>query len=520
MLYQGAYLLKTFSRRLLGAGVLCVFSTLTTSNAWADHSLFPGLHLRGSSEVNIVVQGPDVAKPAVEISVEEKIIPPSNETVGAIPMTVNRKAKTRRYLSSKKTNRYVPKPEPELVAEASSSELRGVLKEAVSNSDGVKIAVKQVHISDTKIWAEIAKFTPTISMTLDTSRASKGFGNLADAESNSELSFALNMPLYTGGQRIFSLRAARRNKLAARNDAISAQNKVLQDVLSAYLQYHQTDENVKLLSQNVSGLKKLLTAVRDRKDHGIASQVDVAYVQANLASMRQQYEAARGSRSQLQAQIASLTGRPFKNIPKLMRVTKLISEDEEHFVQQAMSSNPEIKAAQHRAVSQRHTSRAAYGQYLPQVDLYAQHTRPLNSYSKSQQTTDWEVGVKLTMPLVDLSTVSSIAESRQRAQLASYQASDTTRNITLSIRTLYRQYAAGQKQIDLSQARVKYMKQIEIAERARYKQGVGSLDQLLEQKRALAQSRIDAISVKTEAYWTAYQLLIASNKFDLDELNL
>ena len=64
------------------------------------------------------------------------------------------------------------------------------------------------------------------------------------------------------------------------------------------------------------------------------------------------------------------------------------------------------------------------------------------------------------------------------------------------------------------------MKQIEIAERERYKQGVGSLDQLLEQKRALAQSKIDAISVKTDAYWTAYQLLIAANKFDLDELGL
>lgn len=520
MFYRGAYLLKTFSRQLLDARVFCVLLLLTSTNALAGDTLFPGLHLRGSSEVNVVVQGPDVAKPAVEISAEEKILPPSNETVGAIPMTVNRKAKTRRYVSSKKTNRYVSKPEPELVAEASASELRGVLKEAVSNSDGVKIAVKQVHISDTKIWAEIAKFTPTLSMTLDASRSSDGFGNLSSNNSSSELSFALNMPIYTGGSRIYSLRAARRNRLAAKNDAISAQNRVLQDVLSAYLQYHQTDETVKLLGQNVSSLKKLLAAVRDRKKHGIASQADVAYVQANLASMRQQYEASRGSRSQLQAQIANLTGRPFKNIPKLMRVTKLVSHDEEHFVQQAMISNPEIKAAQHRAISQRHTSRAAYGQYLPQVNAYAQYDRPLNGYTKSQQTNDWKVGVKLTMPLVDLSTVSSIAESRQRAQLASYQASDTTRNVTLSIRTLYRQYAAGQKQIDLSQARVKYMKQIEIAERERYKQGVGSLDQLLEQKRALAQSKIDAISVKTDAYWTAYQLLIAANKFDLDELGL
>ena len=241
---------------------------------------------------------------------------------------------------------------------------------------------------------------------------------------------------------------------------------------------------------------------------------------ANLASMRQQHEAAKGSKSQIRAQIESLTGRKFKNLPKLMRVAKLVSSDEEQLVQAAMAANPEIKAAQHRAVSQRHTSRAAYGQYLPQVNLYAQHDRAISAYSSSRQTTDWKVGVTLTMPLVDLSTVSSIAESRQRAQLASYQASDTKRNIALSVRSLYHQYTAGRKQIDLAQARVKYMRQIETAERERYNQGVGSLDQLLEQKRALAQSKIDEIGVKTDGYWTAYQLLIAANKFDLNKLGL
>lgn len=519
MLYQGAYPSKTFSHRVSVASVFCVLMPLLTTTAYASEPLFAGQGLRGSSEVAVVVDPTAVVTPQVKTADIVADPKPSKEVVGSIPMTVNRSAKTRRYVASKKTNRIVAKKEPELSPEL-SADLRGVLKDAVSNSDGIKIAIKQVHISDTKIWAEIAKFTPTINMTLDASRSSRGFGNLRDAERETELSFALNMPIYTGGQRVFSLRAARSNKMAAKNDAISAQNRVLLDVLSAYLQYHQTEETVKLLGQNVSSLKKLLTAVRNRKDHGVASQADVAYVQANLASMRQQHEAAKGSKSQIRAQIESLTGRKFKNLPKLMRVAKLVSSDEEQLVQAAMAANPEIKAAQHRAVSQRHTSRAAYGQYLPQVNLYAQHDRAISAYSSSRQTTDWKVGVTLTMPLVDLSTVSSIAESRQRAQLASYQASDTKRNIALSVRSLYHQYTAGRKQIDLAQARVKYMRQIETAERERYNQGVGSLDQLLEQKRALAQSKIDEIGVKTDAYWTAYQLLIAANKFDLNKLGL
>lgn len=517
MLHRGVCLLTTVSHRFSVASLFCVFLLLFMTHTKAEDNWFATDALRGSSEVDVVVSSKSVVKPTV---IAPKMTPepaPSDEVVGSIAMTVNRSAKTRRHVKSKKTNRFVAKVEPKLSAQV-NGDLRGVLKDAVSNSDGIKIAVKQVHISDTKIWSEIAKFTPTINMTLDASRSSRGFGNLDDASRETELSFALNMPVFTGGQRVFSLRAARQNKLAAKNDAISAQNKVLLDVLSAYLQYHQTEETVKLLGQNVSSLKKLLTAVRNRKDHGVASQADVAYVQANLASMRQQYEAAKGSKSQIKAQIESITGRKFTNLPKLMRVAKLVSDDEEQLVQEALAFNPEIKAAQHRAVSQRHSSRAAYGRYLPQVNVYAQHDRALNAYSKSQQTTDWQVGVKLTMPLVDLSTVSSIAETRQLAQLASYQASDTKRNVALSIRSLYRQYEAGRKQIDLAQARVKYMRQIETAERERYNQGIGSLDQLLEQKRAHAQSKIDAIGVKTDAYWSAYQLLIAANRFDMDKL--
>lgn len=527
MLYLGAHLSKTFSHRVSVASLLCVFLLLLTTHAWAEETLFSEPALRETGEVNVVDNAANVVKSTEvksSVSNSSAIVPeivakaePSNEVVGAIPTTVNRTAKTRRHVQSKKTKRFVGNTEPKLSTQV-GSDLRGVLKDAVSNSDGIKIAIKQVHISDTRIWSEIAKFTPTINMTLDASRSSKGFGNLNDAGRETELSFALSMPIYTGGQRVFSLRAARRNKLAAKNDAISAQNKVLLDVLSAYLQYHQTAETVTLIGQNVSSLKKLLTAVRNRKDHGIASQADVAYVQANLASMRQQHEAAKGSKSQIKAQIESMTGRKFTNLPKLMRVSKLVSDNEEHLVQEALTFNPEIKAAQHRAVSQRHTSRAAYGRYLPQVNVYAQHDRAISAYSRSQQTTDWQVGIKLTMPLVDLSTVSSIAESRQLAQLASYQASDTKRNVALSIRSLYRQYEAGRKQIDLAQARVKYMRQIETSERERYNQGVGSLDQLLEQKRAHAQSKIDAIGVKTDAYWTGYQLLIAANKFDMDKL--
>jgi outer membrane protein TolC len=98
------------------------------------------------------------------------------------------------------------------------------------------------------------------------------------------------------------------------------------------------------------------------------------------------------------------------------------------------------------------------------------------------------------MPLVDLGTVSEIAESRERAQVASYQASDTKRNIELSVRQLARQYYAGLEQIKLANSRVKYLRQVVNSENKRYEKGVGSLDQLLQQRQTLAQAQIDADS--------------------------
>lgn len=516
MLSTSAYWLNTLLHLLFGVGgfrvsnpfaFLILAMIVLPTSTFADNGspIFADSQLRGLKEDVITSSEFETKK-----SNDGSVFKPSQETVGS----VNKVKKSHKKRSKEHHVNTISSNSVDQNQDLSTIELRGVLSEAIANSDSVKIAAKQVHIADTKIWREIAKFTPTLKLSLDTSVSSLGSGGLSSADKTSEMNFALSMPLFTSGQRVFSLLAARNNKMAAQNDAISARNKVIEQTISAYLQYHQTKQTVGLLGQNVASLQKLLNAVRDRKHYGVASQADVAYVQSNLLSMKQQHQSAKLSQSQLQAQLESITGRSLAVMPKLSDIDHLILDDEEALVQTAIVNNPAIKSANYSANAQRHTSRAAYGKYLPQVNLYGQHDVGLNSYTKSQQATDWKVGVKLTMPLVDLGTVTEIAESRQQAQLASYQASDTRRNIELSVRSLSREYQSGKGQIKLANSRVDYVRQIANSERQRYEKGVGSLDQLLEQNRTLAQARIDAIGVKTNAYWSGYQLLVAVGGFD------
>lgn len=390
--------------------------------------------------------------------------------------------------------------------------LRGAVEDAIANSDGVKIAIKQVHISNTKIWSEIARLTPTIYMSLDASRSHNKLSAIHSAENKTDLNVELNIPIYSGGRSLFSIRAARRNKLAAKNDIIAAKNDLTLEVLSAYLQFNQAEETVKLLRQNILNAETLLNAVINRERRGLASKTDIANVRVNLASLRQDHEATKGTKSQINAQIENLTGQKFKNIVDLISVSELISYEEEELVQSAIKSNPEINAAQHRAVAQRLASRAEFGRYLPQVNFYAEYDQEINASARSQQEKNWQVGLRLRMPLVDLNTVPTVTESRQLAQIASYRASDLKRDIILSVRSLYREHNAGLKQLDFAKARERYLKQVVSSEQALFEKGIGSIDQLLEQKRAVAQSQIETIKAKTDVYLAAFQLLAVANK--------
>jgi outer membrane protein len=448
----------------------------------------------------------------------KKKLAPSHETTASVPKPIV-KSSFKSY--TKRVTKTVPQPAVKTIEEkAPEFELRGLLTEVVDRSETIKIADTQVKIADIKVWKELAKFTPTINLTLDTSLSGTGIYKIPNGTSSSELSFALSMPVFTSGQRIFSLRAAKSNKMAAKNQAKIARNDVMGQTISIYLQYLQTEKTIQLLSQNVGSLQKLLKAVRNREKHGIASPSDVAYVRANLASMKQQHSSAKGGLGQIRAQLESMTGRPVSKLPKLKKLTTMITKSEDALVQNALVNNPTIRAVNHRADAQQHTSQATMGKYLPQVNLYGQHDVALNNYTKAQQTSDWKVGLKLSMPLVDLGTVSEIAESRERAQVASYQASDTKRNIELSVRQLARQYYAGLEQIKLANSRVKYLRQVVNSENKRYEKGVGSLDQLLQQRQTLAQAQIDADSANTNSYLTAYQLLIATGDFDSKKLGV
>lgn len=405
------------------------------------------------------------------------------------------------------------------VSSFESTELRGIITSAIDHSDTYKISKTQIKIANTSIWRELAKFTPTINFSLDASSTGLGLRNVPDGTKTSEVTFSLSMPLFTSGQRFFSLNAARSNKLAAKYNAEGTRNDVIGQTISTYLQYKQTEKTVALLGQNVSSLQKLTDAVRARKKHGFASQADLSFVQANLANMRLQRRASISTLGELEAQLENLIGRKITDLPALPDFNQLSTQDENSLVAMAVSNNPAIKAAKHSADAQKQTSYATVGKYLPQVNLYGQYDIPTNTYSRETQTTDWQVGVRLTMPIVDLATVTEIAESRHQAQIASYQASDTRRNIELSIRTLTRQFEGGKERLRLAQSRVSHLSKVTNSERQKYDKGVGSLDQLLERKQTLAQARIDAIRVKIETYWAGYQLAIATGDFDPSELS-
>lgn len=181
-------------------------------------------------------------------------------------------------------------------------------------------------------------------------------------------------------------------------------------------------------------------------------------------------------------------------------------------VRSALNNNPKLLAASHNADAADYTSKATFGKYLPQINLNSEYRKDFN-HSPGENPNSWSIGVKLTMPLVDFSTVAEISESKSRAEAAYYRSLDTRRQIELQTNTLWQEHVSNNSRVKLAKSKALALKRVVRSRLAQFNQGLIAIDPVLEQKRLLALAEMAAIQIETEQFLATSQLLLSAGIF-------
>jgi outer membrane protein TolC len=323
-------------------------------------------------------------------------------------------------------------------------------------------------------------------------------------------------PLYEDGAFFFQDRAGTKAAKAeySRSEANSKQQEAVTANVTAksFLSALSASEIVKLRQQASERLQKRLTYIQARVAAHIDPQSDALLAKATLAEQTGNLNAARRTASMQQLQLSFALGLP---APETLTVLPLTDPpppvpDVAALAKKALLDQPLLRAQQaavKNAEAERDVTRAKTGPTLAFVAML-QSASDLKITQDNYAYADFNtVGVKLTMPLLDLSTHAKVKAGNYAVAEAEATMYVTRNLLTQTIYSTYYDYTDSLDKISSAQKQLDLLEYQQKTSTARYEQHLSGLDQLLKDETAALDQRVALVQYHYAA-WSAYADLV------------
>ncbi len=394
------------------------------------------------------------------------------------------------------------------------STLRGALDAATLRDPMMTVTRLEVEAANREVWRELLKFAPVISATLETNRyaGDDRFGNIGGDDSESFATLSASLTLLDGGQRYYGVRSARSRRDAAVFEALAARDQTTLQMIESWTQTIVGYREGGLSRDTLGRLARLRKAVVAQQKAGFASASDIAAVDATIAAARQSSAQIEAETKKAASRATRLSGRAPGAKSALPRLSTRLP-DKGALVESAHRKNPELQAAASRYHAEIYNSRAAFGRHLPSVELSGRYRKTYEHAAYSSAHDGWTVGVRLNIPLVDLSTVADTAVEIKRKEAALYREAAALRGVEQQIDDLWADWNAARQTAHESDREVAARRKTADAARQRFEKGFGSLNEAVNAESDLYDARRASLRLDAQQTLLAAQLLVVSGNF-------
>src|SRR4029077_6972193 len=196
---------------------------------------------------------------------------------------------------------------------ANALSLREALVTAYATNPQIESARANLRATDEEVAKANAGWRPSLSL-----NGSEGFQNIitdqpVHGESDrNQLSgtASLTEPLFRGGRTVAEIRRAKALVRAGQAQLVNAEQTVLLDAATAYMDVVRDTANLEYRRMNVQALQDQLDASNTQLNAGAITQTDVQQTQARLATARAQLSIAEGQLTSSRARFERAIGRP------------------------------------------------------------------------------------------------------------------------------------------------------------------------------------------------------------------
>lgn len=311
-------------------------------------------------------------------------------------------------------------------------------------------------------------------------------------------------------------KSAQSQAFAAWADSLATRDRLLISTAAAWLRGAYALAATAEYEKSVRQIEKLRGSVKARQGSGFASSADVSAVDVRLASLRRELAGLREVVAKAEAEIESITGGLVVLGGELPSDAAFRSHSDSELQSLTIARSPVLQSALHASDAARYQTEAAKGEYMPKLRVSSDYTSAgLPGYRPDGD--DLSLGVRVSVPIFQPGYIASIAEKKELAEAARWQAQDVERNVLLQIETLLRERDAANEKRRQINAETAELNRLVASLDARYREGFGSIDELLNQQVALARARAQSVEVRTQQLYTQFQLMVLAGLADGQE---
>jgi len=384
---------------------------------------------------------------------------------------------------------------------------------ALRNNPATRASWAQARAAASLLGSARGAYYPTINGSATASRIQSAATLSRPAGKRTEYvpSIALNYLLLDFGGRSGSIERARQSLFAANLEHnATLQNTVLQAEV-AYFTYMATSALLSAERSAVAEAQANLTAAQRRNTVGLATIADVLQARTALSQEQLNLETTQGNLQAARGSLASALGLP-ANLPfELEPLTTVIpvgriTQSVDSVINEALRNRPDLAAARAQASGAAAQVRVARSAEFPALSLGSNAARTYST-PRAFDGPSYNISLGLAIPLFNgFSRQYDVAAARAQADAATALADQTRQQVITQVFVSYYALQTAEARVATADDLLASAQQSVQVAAGRYREGVGSIIDLLTAQTALANARAQQVQSRWQWYTSLAQL--------------
>lgn len=336
--------------------------------------------------------------------------------------------------------------------------LREALSAVADNNPDVLLYKERIHEAKGQVQTQLGAMLPNFSADVRQSRRTQFLGTIGLSPVRTD-PFSIFDTRISATQNLFSLsliqrwRASRQSLQMTEQEAEAKRLDTMASVALAYMEGLKAIAMIKAHELNQQIMTELLGSVRQRQRGGLATGLDIARLEAQLAAERQQNSSARYELDHAKFSLINLLALPMNSavaltdqwltdVPKIPRSQEAVDE--------ALSRRPEVQAQYTRVRTSELAYSAVTGERVPSLVAQGDYGLVGNRWNNTLDT--YSMALILQIPIFDgAQREGRIAQARSQWQQETLRLKSVLNQVTMEVHDALASLTAAKEQVGIAQ---------------------------------------------------------------------